>query len=273
MMIRFFGLALLGAFVACASVSPGTYKRHDSFYDRSEGWYHNSDYDLVHVSDGTSTGTEVEVSTGNITAPDIATTDDLTVGDDATVSGTLAVVEQTIGLDFGTFKIFDNYDAPLTNASGDDDDLTYYQGTFGTNAATLESADCGALNDTTQKAFFTFALPPTYVAGSTVSLVANVGMRQTVASEGATLDFNCYVADYANEDGTMSGDLITPAAQSVNSTTFADKTFVIDDDATGYALGAGDIIECQIVVLCDDDGNAGDNITVVLNSLDVVISE
>jgi len=186
-------------------------------------------------------------------------------------SSTLTVVSQTVGLDFSTFRIFDAISTPLTIAAGDDDDLTYYAGTFGTDAAAIQSVDCGGLNDTTQKAVFTVVMPQTYLAGSTVSLVSNVGMNR-VADQAATMDFSCYVADYANADQTMSGDLITPAAQSVNSATYADITFVIDDDATGYDLAAGDVVECLLTVLCDDDGNAGNDIEVVINRMDLVIS-
>lgn len=210
---------------------------------------------------GVTTQTALHVDVGDVLADE-----------DVKALGGVTFVAHTIGIDFGTIKIHDDYDALLTNASGDDDDLTYYQGTFGTDAATLETVDCGGLNDTTQEGFFTFVIPATYVAGSTISIVANVGMRTTVADQSATLDFQCVVPDYANADGTVSGDLITPAAQSVNSTTFADKTFVLDDDATGYVLAAGNVIECMIVALCDDDGDAAGGITIVINSIDVVIS-
>jgi hypothetical protein len=195
-----------------------------------------------------------------------------TFDETVTMNAGLEVVSQTIGIPFEIMRVYDDYDALLTNASGDDDDLTFYQGTFGTNASTLESVDCGGLNDTNQYAYFQATLPMSYKAGSTVKLKANAGMRTTQADQSATLDFLCYVADYANADGTMSGDLVETNALSVNSTTFADKEFTIDDDASGYALDAGSVLECRIHVLCDDDGNGGDGITVVINRLDLVIS-
>jgi hypothetical protein len=188
-------------------------------------------------------------------------------------SGSFGVTSQTIGVDLSNFRIHDDIDAILNQAAGDDDDLTLIQGTLGTNATTIETIDCGGLNDTTQYGSFWFVVPPSYIAGSTVSLVANAGMVTTVADQSATVDFSCYVPDYANADGTVSSDLITTDATSVNSLTFADKTFVVDDDVSGHALAAGSLVQCRLTALCDDDGNAGDNITIRINKLDVVISE
>jgi hypothetical protein len=267
----------------CASVNPDTYKTLGNVYGRTDGWYVDASGNWQQIVNGSATGAYFS-STGDFTTAGAiaytnftasgtaAVTGATTLTGDVTMSGAATVVSQTIGIDFASMKIFDSRSTPLTVAASDDDDLTYYEGTFGTNAATLETIDCGGLNDTTQKAVFTFVLPPTYPAGATINLKANVGMRTTVADQGATLDFSCYVADYANEDGTMSGDLIGTAAQSVNSTTFADKTFVLDDDAAGYVLGAGDTIECLVTALCDDDGNAAGGITVVINKLEVVTS-
>ena len=211
--------------------------------------------------------------------------ENLTVGGDATVTGTLGVTgavtfdgglgitSQTVGIPFDNFRIYDNIDAIIDQAAADDDDLTLIQGTFGTNATTVETIDCGGLADTTQYAAFWFAMPTSYAAGSTVNLKANAGMVTTVADQSATLDFQCYVPDYANADATVSTDLITTAATSVNSTTFADKSFVLDDDAAGYVLDAGTIVQCRMIALCDDDGNAGAGITIRVNRLDLVISE
>lgn len=196
----------------------------------------------------------------------------LSVAGASTMSGSLGVVSQTIGVDFSNFRIHDNIDAFIDQAAADDDDLTLVQGTFGTNATTVETIDCGGLNDTTQRAMFWFVMPPSYVAGSTVSIVANSGMVTTVADQAATLDFECYVPDYANADGTVSSDLVTTAAQSVNSTTFGDDTFVVDDDVSGHALAPGSMIQCRVTALCDDDGNAAGGITIRVNSIDIVIS-
>ena len=62
-------------------------------------------------------------------------------------------------------------------------------------------------------------MPDTYVSGSTVTLRMHAGMLTTIADTTATLDAQCWVPDYANDDGTVSGDLVTPAAQDINSVT------------------------------------------------------
>lgn len=89
MLHRIFALALVALFVAtgCAQSSTATHRPLDHYYDRDDGFWLNSDYDVVHISNGSATGMEVEVSTGNISAPDIAATDDITVADDLTVTG------------------------------------------------------------------------------------------------------------------------------------------------------------------------------------------
>jgi len=283
MIRKFLTLILAWTFIACAQVDPDTYAPVGNVYGRTDGWYQDSSGNWQQIVNGSATGAYFS-STGDFTTTGTVAYTNFSASGTASVTGAstltgnvamagaLTVVSQTIGLDFATFRIFDNFDARLTSAASDDDDLTYYQGTFGTNASTLETIDCGGLNDTTQKAVFSFVMPPTLTTGATVNLKANVGMRTTVADQSATLDFQCYVADYANADGTMSGDLIGTAAQSVNSATFADKSFVLDDDATGYVLDAGSVVECLVIALCDDDGNAAGGITVVVNRLDVVIS-
>jgi hypothetical protein len=75
-----------------------------------------------------------------------------------------------------------------------------------------------------------------------------------VASVSCTVDCNAYVEDYANNDGTMSGDLCATAAQSINSLTFATCSFVIDDDATGYVIAPGDVLQFILSVACNDSG-------------------
>lgn len=220
---------------------------------------------------GTSALTGNVTVTGNVSAADLAASDDLTVTDDATISGTLGAVEQTIGIPFPSMRVHDNV-AALLPAAGANDDLGYVQGTFGTSTMSLQADDHKNEGSAQSNiAYFEFAIPATYVAGSTISLVANAGMTTTVASTTATLDFSCYVSDYANGDGTVSGDLVTTAAQSINSTTFADKTFVVDDDSAGYVLTPGDIVQCKITTAVDDTGT-GTAVIATVRKLDVVIS-
>jgi hypothetical protein len=275
-----FAILLLSA---CGQVNPETYQPIGGVYGRSDGWYIDSSGNWQQIVNGAATGAYFTsggnfVTTGSVSYTDLTVTGTASVGSTlavtgaATLSSTLGVTSQTIGIPFDNFRIYDNIDAILDQAAADDDDLTLIQGTFGTNATTIETIDCGGLADTTQYGAFWFAMPSTYIAGSTVALKANVGMVTTVADQAATLDFQCYVPDYANEDATVSTDLITTAAQSVNSTTFADKSFTLDDDAAGYELDAGTIVQCRMIALCDDDGDAAGGITIRVNRLDVIIS-
>lgn len=229
--------------------------------------------DALHVDTGTAQFDEnVDVTGGVDVTGALTVSTTAAVTGNVTGSAALTYVDHTIGVDFSTFRIHDNIDAFLDQAAADDDDLTLIQGTFGTNATTVETIDCGGLADTTQYAAFWFVVPPTYPAGATVTVKANAGMVTTVADQSATLDFECYVPDYANEDASVSTDLITTAAQSVNFTTFADYSYTLDDDASGYELDAGTVVQCRVTALCDDDGDAGAGITIRINRIDVVVS-
>lgn len=262
-MKRYFSWFAFAVLASCIGIFPGLI---------SDNAMSATGFTSVSVSDDLSVGGNSTL-TGTLSVTGASTLTTLSVSGASTLSGALGLTSMTVGIPFDNFRIYDNIDAILDQAAADDDDLTLIQGTFGTNATTIETIDCGGLADTTQYAAFWFAMPPMYAAGSTVNLKANVGMVTTVADQAATLDFQCYVPDYANEDATVSTDLITTAATSVNSTTFADKSFVLDDDASGYELDAGTVVQCRMIALCDDDGNAAGGITIRVNRLDLVISE
>ena len=102
--------------------------------------------------------------------------------------------------------------------------------------------DAGATN---RYARFQVPLPANYVAGETVQLRFSAGMITNAADTTATLDVTCYKSD---EDNTVSADLCTTAAQSINSTSFADKAFTI----TSTALSPGDILDVQVTMAVND---------------------
>lgn len=163
------------------------------------------------------------------------------------------------------------HDAPQTVLPGTaaTDDLAISGATFGTDVLYITAGDQKnntSLNTRYARCFVT--LPPEYVSGETVQIRASAGMATTVASAAATIDFEVYLSN--REAAKTGSDLCTTAAQSINSTTFADKDFnltatslvpgsVLDirmavgvnDTATGTAV---DATVGEVVLLCDIKG-------------------
>ena len=166
------------------------------------------------------------------------------------------------------------WDALATNVVGTagNDDLALVTGTPGTNAPSIQTGDLKNAGATTRKVGFEFKVPEWYIPGSTITLSMEGGMTTTVASASCTVDCNAYVEDYANNDGTMSGDLCATAAQSINSLTFATVSFVIDDDATGYVIAPGDVLQFILSIACNDSGT-GTAVIGTLRDIRVTFSE
>jgi hypothetical protein len=85
-----------------------------------------------------------------------------------------------------------------------------------------------------------------YVSGQPISVVAWAGMRTTVASGTATVDFECYKKN--DSTGLVGSDLVTTSATSINSLTAADNAFTIDP--TG--LSAGDELDVRVTIAITD---------------------
>lgn len=133
---------------------------------------------------------------------------------------------------------------PTTAAS---DDLGLIIGTFGTDAVVVQTSD--AKNTTaTQRARFNYRLPIEYVDGQAISVVAWAGMKTTVSSTTATIDFEVYKKN--DSTGLVGSDLVTTSATTINSLTAADKAFVIDP--TG--LTAGDELDIRVTIAITDSG-------------------
>lgn len=192
---------------------------------------------------------------------------------DATGQHTTGVATKSsgvIGIDLTSFRVHDNPDAFLPNAGADADDL-HWEITAGSAAPLLMTHDTGGLNDTNYYGLFSVILPSWYKAGQTLTMRFH-GWMGHVADQAATIDLVGCVADYANEDGTSSGDLVSTAAQDCNSVTPANYDFVIDDDATGYDLAPGDLLTFKLHVLVDDDLDAGNNIEFIIDRAELRVS-
>lgn len=142
------------------------------------------------------------------------------------------------------------WDAFATNlpATSATDDLGLYGGTFGTAAPIIATGDVKA-STVTRYARITFPLPASYVAGQTCTIRAYAGMGTTVADTSATVDFQAY---RSGDDTTIGSDLVTTAAQSMNSLTEANKDFVV----TPTTLLPGDLLDIRMTIAVVDGATA-----------------
>jgi hypothetical protein len=165
---------------------------------------------------------------------------------------TLAAIERTklasesrkANIPLELLRVHDAFqtDLPTTAAS---DDLGLIIGTFGTDAITVQTSD-SKNTSVTQRARFTYRLPVEYVDGQAISVAAWAGMRTTVASSIATIDFEVYKKNDAT--GLVGSDLVSTAATTINRLTAAAKEFVIDP--TG--LTHGDELDIRVTIAITD---------------------
>ncbi len=123
-------------------------------------------------------------------------------------------------------------------------------GTFGTGNLYLSAGDLKAAGATTRRARMTVTLPSNYVAGQTVTLRFSAGMKTTVSDTSCTVDVEAYKV---GRDTLVSGvDLVSTAATTINSLTFADKSFTVDPSG----LSPGDQLDIRISIACNDGATA-----------------
>lgn len=140
-------------------------------------------------------------------------------------------------------RVFDAFQTLLGTAGSDDLGLT--AGTVGSNSPYITAGDLKAAGATTRKARFYVMVPLEYVSGAALSMRLHAGMLTTVADTTCTLDLSVYKL---GTDTAVGSDSVSTAAQSMNSATFANLDFVI----TPTGLVAGDWLDCQISVACND---------------------
>jgi hypothetical protein len=133
-------------------------------------------------------------------------------------------------------------------AAATSDDLGLVSGTFGTNPARITAGDVKALGPTTRRLYLAIPIPANYEDGQTIQLQIRAKMETTVADVSCTLDAEAYVG----ADGAVGSDLVTTAAQSMNSLSAAAYTFTIN--ATG--VDPGDLLEVRLSISSNDAATA-----------------
>lgn len=203
------------------------------------------DDDIDVYSATEDTGVE-DTAIGDLTETQLSNSGDLTAN--TVVALTPPAADQYLYLVGGTggsatysagILLLEFWGSPAT------EDLSLVHGTLATNAPSLQTEDVRDVGATNRYARFQVPLPANYVAAETVQLRFSAGMITTAADTTATLDVVCYKND---EDNTVSADLCATAAQSMNSTSFADKDFTI----TATTLSPGDILDVRITMAVND---------------------
>jgi len=149
------------------------------------------------------------------------------------------------GIPFSNLRIWDAFQTGISTAASDDLGLST-GGTWGTNNPYISAGDLKAAGATTRRTRFLFTLPPEYVDGESVRIVATAGMVTTVADTSCTVDFEVYLC--AKTTLASGSDLVTTSATTINSTSFAAKNF----DLTSAGLSPGDMLDIRISIACTD---------------------
>lgn len=142
------------------------------------------------------------------------------------------------------WRVWDSLVA-LLPATSSADDLGLYPGTWGTNPWLIRSADVKTTT-VTLRAACQVRIPAEYVDGETITIRCRCGFITTVCDGAGTIDFEAYALQ--GTGATVGSDLVTTAATSFKSTTFADKDFAV----TSSGLVAGDILQIRMTMAITD---------------------
>ena len=148
-----------------------------------------------------------------------------------------------LGIPVDSLKVWDDLNANLPGTAAADD-LGIIEGTWGTDAPTVQTSDAKATT-VTQRARVLIPIGNKYDLDEDIKIRLRGGMITTVSDGTATVDLEVYVND---GDGGVGSDLCATAAQSINSLTKADKDFVITDSSLSY----GDVLDCRITIAITD---------------------
>jgi hypothetical protein len=182
---------------------------------------------------------------------------DIIVSGDIRLNGTLspAVAKanilalselQAFPIPLTSFRVHDALQTLLPGTPATDD-LGLVGGTFGTATPSLRTEDLKTAGATNNRARVLVQLPWEYEAAQSVTLRFKAGMITTAADTTATLDCEAYKYQ-ADPDDAIGSDLVSTAATTMNSTTFANIDFVV----TSSGLSPGDILDVRITTAISD---------------------
>lgn len=141
-------------------------------------------------------------------------------------------------------RVWDAITTLLPSAAANDD-LGLVGGNWGTDSPLLNAGDLKAAGATTRYARLQLTVPANYQDAETIQLRFRCAVETTVADTSCTIDCSVYKGDGT---GAVGSDLVTTAAQSINSLTPANVDFVIDSSA----VDPGDLLDLRIAIACND---------------------
>ena len=176
----------------------------------------------------------------------------------ATVSSSAAIARTKLAqnsasrytIPLSEMRVWNAFATPLTDTANADD-LGLVDGTFGTGVPTIQAGDVGNAAST-RYCRFTWALPPEYVDGETVTVRLRGAVCTTVCNNSCTVDVECYTSD---RDGSSTGDICTTAATTINAV--ADTYVNCDFTLEPATLVNGMLLDFRLAIIYDDDGDAG----------------
>lgn len=128
------------------------------------------------------------------------------------------------------------------------DDLAISSGAFATGLPYIHTGNLKSAGSVTRYARTMFTIPPEFVPAGAFQFRFASGMLTTVADTSATIDCECYKT--ARSTLKSGSDLVTSAASSINSLSFAEKSF----DVTSTGLIAGDVLDIRVTIATNDSG-------------------
>jgi hypothetical protein len=155
---------------------------------------------------------------------------------------------QAFPIPLTSMRVHDNMAALLPTA-GATDDLGIIEGTYGSATPTLQTEDLDSAGATSNRARFLVMLPWEYISAGTITLRFKAGMITNVADASATLDCEAYLQQN-DPDDAIGSDLVTTAATTMNSLTFANIDFTVNPSSRA----AGDILDVRITTAVNDAG-------------------
>lgn len=159
-------------------------------------------------------------------------------------------------------RIWDAVQTNLTTAGTDDLGLT--AGAHGTGIWYVTAGSLGSAGATTRRARFRYLMPYNYVTGQSAKFTFQAGITGSVpnvADASCTLDAEVF--KFGSNVLVSGSDLYAGAAQSINSTTFADYDF----DLTVTSLSAGDLLDVRLSITCTDAGSTAANVVPAITRL------
>jgi hypothetical protein len=144
-------------------------------------------------------------------------------------------------------RVWDAVQTILPSAAASDD-LGLVLGAWGTNPVRITAGNVRTLGATTRRLYVAIPIPDNYEDGQTIQLRIRAKMETTVADVACTIDAEAYVG----ADGSLGADLVTTAAQSMNSLSAASYDFTIN--ATG--VDPGDLLEVRLSIASNDVATA-----------------